>query len=116
MPRLGTGNSEDREKTETMAAQTRRDREENNTVSAIVNRIQRFIRPYRNQTEELINLGEIIDIERDIETFRNNRINIINSNALYETSYQTRLYRHYREVQIRCLEGDSPFTFSNSIT
>ncbi|KAL3517581.1 hypothetical protein ACH5RR_020170 [Cinchona calisaya] len=106
MPILGTGNSEDRERTETITAETRRNREENSITSTIINRIQRFIRPNINQTEELINLGEIIDIDRDIQTFRNNRINIINSNGLYEASNQTKLYRHYREVQVRCLEGD----------
>ena len=53
-------------------------------------------------------LDEVIDVDKDIQIFQQNKLNLLNPKVLYSAglfSQKALLYRHYREEQI-CVTGD----------
>ncbi|MDC5713157.1 hypothetical protein, partial [Vibrio europaeus] len=88
---LGRGSIEDRTRTEVLATETRRQNE--NTVG------NRVLRLFRTPTAPIATLEQIIDVDRQIEQFRQNRLDLIAPQILYQHNSslsQTRLFMHYR--------------------
>ena len=55
-------------------------------------------------------LDELIDVDRDIEIFKQNKLKLLNPQVLYNTGFfssTAHLYRHYREEQLSVSEDDS---------
>jgi len=85
---------------ESQRASFSQDRLGNNMLA----RLMKSSRPSSHQ------LDEIIDVDRDIEIFKQNKLKLLNPQVLYNTglfSSTTHLYRHYREEQLSVSENDS---------
>lgn len=55
-------------------------------------------------------LDKLIDVDRDIEIFKQNKLKLLNPQVLYNTGFfssTAHLYMHYREEQLSVSENDS---------
>ncbi|MCF8704108.1 hypothetical protein L3055_11280, partial [Corynebacterium sp. MC-02] len=63
----------------------------------------------KGRGEENSQLSEIIDVDKDIQTFKQNQLKLLDPKILYKANIFSRthlLYRHYREEQISALKDN----------
>lgn len=57
----------------------------------------------KDRGEDNNQLSEIVDIDKDLQTFKQNQLKLLNPKVLYNSTYFSRndaLHRHYREKKI----------------
>lgn len=97
-----------------LSSRTRTTEEERPRVSFSNNRIgnniiTKILSKNHSKKETDQELNPIVDVDKDLQIFKQNQLKLLNPKTLYDTRYfstNNHLYRHYREEQLSAI-GDN---------